>query len=498
MVFVAFILSLSIFAQVAYAHPGRTDSNGGHTNSSTGEYHYHHGYDAHSHYDVDGDGVVDCPYDFDDQTDHSTNSVSSEDNGTWSKKETEPEPEIITVVETKTVKVPYTPTWVYGIIAFLLLVLLVVYLHFRRQVKSTEKKVLQKEKEIHQQQEDIRAKERKLQEVLKEVYADFFEVTDEFCLLQISGAPPGEHVLDDYTPARLDSQENPLAYEYTFYVSVECYFGRRRYHKPGCIVDSPTVPVNACYISRDPHGYMPCKTCHPVLPDAQWVTRYLHLKQLFVDYSGLSIPELTKYARSKRKRPHVPKLVSKPEPPPNPVQLPEPTKNPAYDACSFMWNEVDFFLNNTSPKPGYAGATYIWTALFYTVVKLVRRQAVIDYIFEQFPASATEFIRNQQYESNTITAMQKEYRRFAAVLNKSGIDPFTSRGIEDLWLLVTNWAYADKVAPKNAVNLFLASVHRTNSFMLSHSDVYRESKLFPDIDVRYSLDDRAAMPASDK
>lgn len=38
------------------AHPGRTDSNGGHHVRATGEYHYHHGYSAHQH----PNGV--CPY----------------------------------------------------------------------------------------------------------------------------------------------------------------------------------------------------------------------------------------------------------------------------------------------------------------------------------------------------------------------------------------------------------------------------------------------------
>lgn len=40
----------------ASAHSGGTDSNGGHYNHSTGEYHYHHGYPAHQHIN----GV--CPY----------------------------------------------------------------------------------------------------------------------------------------------------------------------------------------------------------------------------------------------------------------------------------------------------------------------------------------------------------------------------------------------------------------------------------------------------
>ena len=50
------IVFISIFT-LSFAHSGRTDSNGGHYDSSTGEYHYHHGYPAHQH-NADGS----CPY----------------------------------------------------------------------------------------------------------------------------------------------------------------------------------------------------------------------------------------------------------------------------------------------------------------------------------------------------------------------------------------------------------------------------------------------------
>lgn len=53
---------VAIFASFALLHGGRTDGNGGHYDRSSGEYHYHHGYSAHDHYDMDGDGIVDCPY----------------------------------------------------------------------------------------------------------------------------------------------------------------------------------------------------------------------------------------------------------------------------------------------------------------------------------------------------------------------------------------------------------------------------------------------------
>ena len=71
-------LLLPCFVLSASAHPGGTDSKGGHKNHSTGEYHYHHGYSAHDHYDMDGDGDLDCPYTFKDKTNSSNSSKSNQ------------------------------------------------------------------------------------------------------------------------------------------------------------------------------------------------------------------------------------------------------------------------------------------------------------------------------------------------------------------------------------------------------------------------------------
>lgn len=75
------------------AHSGKTDSDGGHTDHDTGEYHYHHGYPAHDHYDIDGDGDTDCPYEFDDRTNHNTDDKGShtthkENNGSGAQSST--------------------------------------------------------------------------------------------------------------------------------------------------------------------------------------------------------------------------------------------------------------------------------------------------------------------------------------------------------------------------------------------------------------------------
>ena len=76
------IILIMILSVPIFAHPGRTDGSGGHTDSDTGEYHYHHGYPAHDHWDIDDDGDIDCPYDFDDQTDHNSGNNSSSGNNT--------------------------------------------------------------------------------------------------------------------------------------------------------------------------------------------------------------------------------------------------------------------------------------------------------------------------------------------------------------------------------------------------------------------------------
>lgn len=50
------IAALLLVSYIMTLHSGKTDSNGGHWDYSTGTYHYHHGYPAHQH----ENGI--CPY----------------------------------------------------------------------------------------------------------------------------------------------------------------------------------------------------------------------------------------------------------------------------------------------------------------------------------------------------------------------------------------------------------------------------------------------------
>lgn len=65
---------ITLFTVAVFAHSGRTDANGGHRDSSTGQYHYHHGYPAHQH------SGGRCPYDYDDKTGSSSGSSGSSSN----------------------------------------------------------------------------------------------------------------------------------------------------------------------------------------------------------------------------------------------------------------------------------------------------------------------------------------------------------------------------------------------------------------------------------
>lgn len=69
--FSALLAVLLLLASPALAHSGRTDSQGGHYNRSTGEYHFHHGYPAHQH----PNGV--CPYSTSADTSTTTSTKSS-------------------------------------------------------------------------------------------------------------------------------------------------------------------------------------------------------------------------------------------------------------------------------------------------------------------------------------------------------------------------------------------------------------------------------------
>ena len=137
---------------LAFAHPGNTDSKGGHTDSSTGEYHYHHGYPAHQH-----TGGV-CPYDFDDQT--------GRNSGTSSTKEANQKPAISKeVAEVK--EVPSWVYWVYAILGGVIIWLIFVVRNRNAEISEKDSQLRNKakiEREATAAKAQLEATDRKLQE----------------------------------------------------------------------------------------------------------------------------------------------------------------------------------------------------------------------------------------------------------------------------------------------------------------------------------------------
>lgn len=156
----------------ALAHPGKTDSKGGHTDWSTGEYHYHHGYSAHQHYDMDGDGKADCPYDFKDATDHrsgSSNSGNSKSNYITSPTTSATEPPAPSTAPAAANTTPPkeeakpVPAWIYWCFGILLALITGMWLKIRTQkedleiMQNSHSRELDHLKKKHQQQLDIKS-----------------------------------------------------------------------------------------------------------------------------------------------------------------------------------------------------------------------------------------------------------------------------------------------------------------------------------------------------
>jgi len=130
------------------AHPGKTDGSGGHTDRSTGEYHYHHGYPAHDHYDMDGDGDIDCPYEFDDQTGANSGGNSDSSNSAKDKANTSPLVTDSMVNPAPTIndkkegeEMPPWGTWTIAILGIVSVILFLVNRSQNNQIDMQDKKI---------------------------------------------------------------------------------------------------------------------------------------------------------------------------------------------------------------------------------------------------------------------------------------------------------------------------------------------------------------------
>lgn len=250
--FIGLLLTAVLLCVPAFAHSGRTDANGGHYESATGEYHYHHGYPAHQHYDMDGDGIVDCPYEFDNQTGKNSGSSSSGE-----KRETNN----AVFASENSEKNEGGSNWLTVMLSILVYPAGFFALCFLFSLPGI-------------------IRDRKKYKIEKELYTSQYAGKSMEQLVHI---PPGSSIGTDGLP-RSARAGGKWGSEYTFYVTKSGHAYHRKY---GC--SGARDPVNAYdlkrYIMRGRYKWFkPCGRCKPTFPNWGWVDQYKEIERIKKKY----------------------------------------------------------------------------------------------------------------------------------------------------------------------------------------------------------------------
>lgn len=293
--FAAMLLSLS--CSVAFAHAGKTNSNGGHYDYSTGEYHYHHGYPAHKH--INGN----CPYDFKDKTGENSGSSSSGNQYFWSYTSA-PRPTSTpritnTSCPTNTPRltkpeesVPLLKNpWFYvlggaGVLVFCFVV---------RRKRENEERQRQYAEERRKAEEECKRKAeealRKKQEAEKERLRKKEETRQQMVayyrdndLRQLSGMPPDIDVKNiSHYGSRFCCEVYSAGESISIWVSNEY---SKVYHRQYCRqCRYGTSPVNPYDTSS--RQLTPCRICYPPsLPDDTWYKEFVRLYKECLSYGA--------------------------------------------------------------------------------------------------------------------------------------------------------------------------------------------------------------------
>lgn len=292
---VLFLLTI-LLPIAASAHKGKTDAYGGHYDRSTGEYHYHHGFEAHQHYDINGDGVPDCPYDFEDRTNHTSGTSSGSSRSSGITLETNP-PEFFTVVKEVEVPVYRVPDWVYWSLPILMffILLLALLLHSRNKDlselrSSADKEIELERKKIAALQKSLDSLSGEADQLRNQIAVEKSKIVENYRIIlnreikdrmkndigenylcSLANAPPGSSVDEFGMPHRI-VQGNDI---YIFYLS-----STGKYHACYCHHAKGCKHINALQIKTRIIKPTPCSVCNPILPDTDWVIRYIQYREL--------------------------------------------------------------------------------------------------------------------------------------------------------------------------------------------------------------------------
>ncbi len=255
---------LLLFTPYAYAHSGRTDSNGGHKDnknkSGLGSYHYHHGYGPHLH-----PGGV-CPYDSSiNNAEENVFSFSTADNMPKSSPSPLPSQKTELALPSKAI-FPNSSSSSQNSIdgqskqkeetshssAILYILIGIFVLPTMIGVISNLKDKIKRKKGLKIKQESF--------------YAAYSGKT----IREIVNIPFDTEIGDDGYPKIKGIKS--WGKRYTVYVS----HNGNRYHSKEC--KWGTAPINIANILQK--ELLPCSVCKPKIEDLHWYKKYLEFKQV--------------------------------------------------------------------------------------------------------------------------------------------------------------------------------------------------------------------------
>lgn len=273
--FAVALIMLCSLTVPALAHSGKTDEDGGHYDSETGEYHYHHGYPAHDHYDMDGDGYVDCPYDFDDRT--GWNSGSSGSSTQYSTNTVEQEVKTVPVLTVVLIFAAFC----LALIVAILKILNISDESLRYQTRLVESKhevnrlseaLMSKEDTIAEQEIHIVSLMNRAEELTEELFYSerryYQHIYGSKTKAEIMNAPMGGGIDSDGMPYCFTQIDDERKWgDYTAFIAI----GSKRFHgRRRC--SGATIPINA--VNIDYRALYPCERCKPAFPDLMWYNQY--------------------------------------------------------------------------------------------------------------------------------------------------------------------------------------------------------------------------------
>lgn len=240
------IICLLFCVVVAFAHPGSTDSNGGHYDRSTGEYHYHHGYPAHQH-----TGGI-CPYDYDDRT--GWNSGTSGGSSSSNVTRTEPQADDTDNGFKISLGLVVFPLFLLGIFGFFDWAISHIRSFFKSCVFVLSGKSRKMAAQLRTELDEIKTHYQRLANI---------NVDD---LRRVCHVPDDSYLSDPDLLPYSNDDIGPFG-RYTVWLNHRGDI----YHDPGCRYFSADRPTNAI---RLPKNAKPCGKCRPERPDVTWVSSY--------------------------------------------------------------------------------------------------------------------------------------------------------------------------------------------------------------------------------